>query len=171
MNKKLLFFIPPVIIILFGLGVIVAKNRFFTPQKTHYHAGFVVFQNNKKIDFSDTKYMFLEPCVLNNKHEDSDEDIQIEKAHLHDNVGDLVHIERTGAIWQDLFTNIHFPINYSQVTAYINGKQTQNFQLQAIHNDDSLVVFIGKDDTKLLSQAVTKSYIEKMAKKSTTCGD
>lgn len=171
MNKKFLLLIIPVVIILLGVAVFIGTKKFFIPQKTHYHAGFVVFEKNKKLDFSDVKYMFLEPCTVNKKGDDSAADIQIEKAHLHDNVGDLVHIERTGAIWKDLFTNIHYPLDYKKVAAYINGKQVQNFQLQSIHNDDSLVVFIGKDNPKLLSQAVTKNYIETMAKKSTTCGD
>lgn len=170
MNKRVLFIIIPILIILVGIGIFFTK-KFLIPQKTHYHAGFVVFQNNKQISFSEMKYMFLEPCVLNKKGDNSTADIQIEKAHLHDNVGDLVHIERTGAIWKDLFTNIHYPLDYTKVTAYINGKLAQNFQNQPIHNDDSLVVFIGKEDPKLLSQGVTKNYIGTMAKKSTTCGD
>jgi len=170
MNKKLLLLIIPIVFILIGFGILLSK-KFLIPKKTHYHAGFVVFQNNKQINFSDMKYMFLEPCTLSKKGDGSTADIQIEKAHLHDNVGDLVHIERTGAKWQDLFTNIHFPINYSQSTAYINGNQIANFQNQPIKNDDSLVIFIGKNDPKFLSQAVTKQYIEKIAKRSTTCGD
>lgn len=167
----MLFFIFPVVIILLGIGIAFAKNRFFTPQKTHLHAGFIIFQNNKQINFSEAKYMFLEPCTANKSDNDTAEDIQIEKAHLHDNVGDLVHIERTGATWKDLFTNIHYPIDYTKAKAYINGVQVKNFQNQQIHNDDSLVVFLGKDNPTLLSQSVTKNYIETMAKKSTTCGE
>ena len=171
MNKKLLIILILVLIVFFGVGTFTLSQRFFIPQKTHYHAGFVVFQNNKKLEFSDMKYMSVEPCVLNNKHEDSAEDIQIEKAHLHDNVGDLVHVERTGPIWKDLFTNIHYSLNYAKTTGYINGKQVNNYQFQSIKPFDSLVVFIGKSDQKLLAQAVTKGYMIKMAKKSTTCGD
>ena len=170
MNKRVLFIVILIFILLLGIGIFFTK-KILTPQKTHYHAGFVVFENNKKVDFSDTKYMFLEPCTLNNKHDNSAADIQIEKAHLHDNVGDLVHIERTGAKWQDLFTNIHFPIDFANTIGFINGKQISSYQYQPIKPFDSLVVFIGKNDPKLLSQAVTKDYMIKMAKKSTTCGD
>jgi len=171
MSKKVIFVIVLLIVILLtGIGIFISK-KLFTPQKTHFHAGFLVFENNKKLDFSDNKYMFIEPCSADNNHADSQEDIQIEKAHLHDNVGDLVHIERTGAVWKDLFSNIHFPIDYSKTKGFINGKQTGNYQLQQIKPFDSLVVFIGKNDSSLLNQAVTKDYIMKMAKKSTTCGE
>ena len=173
MNKRLFSIIILLALVLAGISTFFIAKKLLRPQKTHYHAGFVVFQNNKKLDFSDNKYMFIEPCTLKENKADtaSDADIQIEKAHLHENVGELVHIERTGAKWQDLFTNIHFPINYTQTTGYINGKQQSDYQLQPIKPFDSLLVFIGKNDPKLLQQAVTKDYIIQMAKKSTTCGD
>lgn len=173
MNKRLFSIIILLALVLVGISAFFIAKKLLRPQKTHYHAGIVVFQNNKKVEFSDNKYMFIEPCTLNeNKKDDvSDMDIQIEKAHLHENVGELVHIERTGAKWEDLFTNIHFAIDYSQTTGFINGKQISNYQLQSIKPYDSLVVFIGKNDPRLLSQAVTKDYIIQMAKKSTTCGD
>lgn len=172
MNKKLLTILILVLAVFFTIGTSVLSKKLFTPQKTHYHAGFIVFQNNKNLDFSDIKYMFLEPCVLNNKIEnDTPGNIQIEKAHLHDSVGNLVHIERTGAKWMDLFTNIRFPIDYTKTTGYINGKQVSSYQLQTIKPFDSLAVFIGNNDKKLLRQAVTKDYMIKMAKKSTGCGD
>lgn len=172
MNKKFLLFIILLAILLLGSGVFIRAQKLFIPQKTHYHAGFVVFQNDKKLDFSDLKYMSIEPCVLDNKREnDSPEQVQVEKAHLHDNVGDLIHVERTSAKWQDLFTNIHYSLDYAKTTGYINGKQVNNYQFQSIKPFDSLVIFIDKNDPKLLTQAVTKDYMIKMAKKSTNCGD
>lgn len=172
MQRKFIYIVSIIILILLGSTIILKLSKGFPPKKVHYHAGFVVFQNNKKIDFSDNKYMYIEPCSADekNKKEDSTT-IQIEKAHLHDNVGDVVHIERTGAQWRDLFTNIHFPIDYANATGYINGKKVSNFQEQSIRPFDSLVVFIGNNDITHLQDTVTKDYIEKQAKKSITCGE
>ena len=171
MNKRFSYITVLLVILLITISAFFIFKNQLIPAKTHYHAGFVVFQNNKKLSFSDNRYMFIEPCAINSKDTDSTAVIQIKKAHLHDNVGDLVHIERTGAKWQDLFTNIKFSIDYSNAVGYINGKKTVNFQMQSIHPYDSLVIFIGKNDSKLFKQAVTKDYMIKMAKKSTTCGD
>lgn len=169
-------------VIRFVVIILVAGMSFFgvkeykaltTPQKTHYHAGFVVFANNKKVDFSSVKYMSVSPCILHGNEEDdaSPSQIQHDKAHLHDYVGDVVHVERTGAKWSDLFTNLNYPIDYSITTAYINGKQVQDFQNQPIQPFASLVVFLGKNDIqKELKQAVTKKHIEEAAKKSEDCG-
>lgn len=139
-------------------------------RKVHYHAGFVVFENNKKLDFSDLKYMYLKPCVAEGSEDTGNEDIQLEKAHLHDNVGDVVHIERTGAVWQDLFTNIRYPVDYKKTTGYINNQKILDFQKQPIRPFDSLVVFIGDNDPTNLAAGVTKEYIETKAKKSVECG-
>ncbi len=167
-------FYVAVVLVIMAIGVIVffVSKMFSVPEKTHYHAGFVVFENNKKIDFSDNKYMYIKPCLTNEDNEkETKESIQIEKAHLHDNVGDLVHIERRGAVWGDLFTNIKFPVDYSKVTAYINGKIVPNFQPQKIKAYDSLVLFIGDNDKSLLSQTPTKEYIENQEAKAGSCSD
>lgn len=160
------------IISLLGFSGVILKNKFLPEKKVHYHAGFIVFKDDKKLDFSDFKYMFEKPCTINGKDDEENENDQLEKAHLHDNVGDVVHIERDGARWKDLFTNINYPIDYSKTTGYINGKKVENYQAKAITPDEILVVFIGKNDINTdLVQAPSKEYVEKMAKKSTTCGD
>jgi hypothetical protein len=70
-----------------------------------------------------------------------------------------------------LYSNIKYKIDYSKATGFLNGKQVDYFQSQPIKPFDSLVVFIGNNNSILLSQAVTKDYMIPMAKKSTTCGD
>ena len=171
MKKWLIIIFCVMLIVVVSCIAFVMYNKLQAQHKVHYHAGFIVFQDNKKLDFSDTKYMNIPPCTLQ-KGDTSHEDPQTEKAHLHDNVGDVVHIERSGAVWKDLFTNIKFPMDYSKTTGFINGSKIENYQSQAIKPDDSLVVFIGNNDiAKDLQQAPTKDYIEKIAKKSTACGD
>lgn len=157
-------------IIIVTAAVFIVRNSFIPEEKTHKHAGFVIFKNNVKLDFSDSIYMYISPCEVDDTHEDTPQQAQLEKAHLHDNVGDVIHIERSGALWKDLFTNIRFPINESTSTGYINGNNVENFQTKLIEQDDSLVVFIGENDMgKNLLLAPTREYIEEMAKKSTTC--
>lgn len=172
MRKKIFGIIAVVLFVTISYFVYPRIKEITTPKKVHYHAGFVVFQDNKKLDFSDFRYMYTKPCVLDKKQNDEDIDTQMEKAHLHDQVGDVVHIERSGAVWNDLFTNMKFAIDYNKVVGFINGKKTANFEFQAIRPDDTLAVFIGSNDiAKDLQMVPAKDYIEKIAKKSTTCGD
>jgi hypothetical protein len=130
-----------------------------------------VFQNNNKLDFSDNKYMYIKPCTVNGKDDDTHANPQMEKAHLHDNVGDVVHIEAAGPVWKDLFTNIKFPVDENGATGYVNGKLVKPFLSAPIHPDDSLVVFIGENDQSHLQEAATTAYIEEMGNKSNACGE
>ena len=161
------------LIIIILIAIIGSISFFFITkkqdvEKIHYHGGFVVFKENKQVDFSDFKYMVVKPCNL--EEEDEDEDEQIEKAHLHDQIGDVVHVEAENAKWSDLFTNLHYDIDYNSNEAYLNGKKTGNFQNLVIQPYDSLVVLIGKNDiNKALSKAVKKPHIEETEKRSENC--
>ncbi len=170
--KRLLVVIGSIIfvilIILFGYKI---YSKVTVPKKVHYHAGFIVFKDNKKINFSDFKYMYEKPCTINGKENEESENEKLEKAHLHDNVGDVVHIEKSGAKWGDLFTNIKYPIDKDAII-YINGKEIKNFQKLSIKPYDSLVMFIGSNNVNEdIKQALTQKYIEEMGSKSKTCGD
>jgi len=171
LKKKYGIFLVLFILLIGGI-VLFALKKLQPEKKVHYHAGFAIFRDNKKLSFSDFKYMYEKPCTLNGKDNEANENDQLEKAHLHDNVGDVVHIERDGAKWRDLFINIHYPIDYSTTKGYINGKEVKNYESQPIKSQDILVVFEGNNDfNKDLQQAPTEAYVEEMGKKSKTCGD
>lgn len=172
MNTNVVKFLI-IILVCIGLikGYTLYKNS-SVQKKVHYHAGFAVFSNDKRMDFSDPKYMFVKPCSVNEKDESGKEDDQLEKAHLHDNIGDVIHIEKDGAVWKDLFTNIRFAIDYQKTIGYINNKKIANYETYSIKPDDTLVVFIGENNiVKDLTLAPSKEYVSKIAKKSVTCGE
>ncbi len=114
--------------------------------------------------------MRVKPCD-DVKGNDTDEDIQAEKAHLHDQVGDVVHVERDGAYWRDLFTNIKYPVDYSKTKAYVNGREIQDFQNTKITPYESVVILIGNNSSTHEKDAVSKQYIQKKEKESIECGD
>lgn len=172
--RKLLFIAIPVLLLLIGSGLFI-RQKLLPPKPVHYHAGFIVVKNNQIENFTDVKYMSIRPCTTK-PSDDSNEtskSIQIEKAHLHDNIGDVVHVERVGAKWKDLFTNLSYPINYSDVTAVLNGQHVLNVQDKPIAPYDSLVLFIGanNDTSKFLSLEVTKQHIQDVEAKSEDCGN
>lgn len=166
------------ILVLFGAVVVIILSAFVLlhkkqeVKKVHYHAGFVVFNDNKQVNFTDFKYMLVRPCTTSKKEEvEAEEDSQIEKAHLHDSIGDVVHVEKENSKWSDLFTNLKYPIDYRNTSAYLNGKEVDNFQDLIIQPYDSLVILIGKSDSKIaLSKAVGIKHIKETEKRSEYCG-
>ena len=165
MQKRLGFIIGVVVIL--GLSLIFYK-KFIPEEKIHHHAGFKVFVDGKLQDFSNLKYMSIKLCGDEEKEHEKNE--QLEKAHLHDQVGDVVHVEAEGAIWKDLFLNINYEIKLDKaINGYVNGKKVENIMDHPINSYDSAVIFSGKVDQKLLKKAVTKQKILETEKKSETC--
>src|SRR3990172_11529375 len=126
------------VILIFVLGTIFS-GKFFSKREVHYHAGFKLFIDGKLQDFSSAKYMSVKLCVGDEKEHKEDE--QLEKAHLHDGVGDVVHVEAEEAKWKDLFMNISYKINPGkQITGFVNGKKVENILDHSIKSYDSVVI-------------------------------
>ena len=168
--KKIL--VAGIALIIIGIAFLLSQTV-FKPKPVHFHAGFQVYADDKLQDFSNFKYMHQKPCTIDGKPmEGEKEDEQMEKAHLHDQIGDVVHVHRAGAKWKDLFINIKYPMNENNITGYINGVKTENILDQKIEPYQSVVFFVGKhtDDKKYLEKAVKVDYIKKIEKKSEQCG-
>ena len=107
------------------LGVVIAAAanvKTAEDEGIHFHAGIQVYVDNELQDFADLKYMKQDPC--DDKHEatDSPEEEQLEKAHLHDLNGDVVHVHRDQATWADLFQNMPYELPVGSPIVYIDGQ-------------------------------------------------
>lgn len=172
LHKYLKLILVVVVLIVVSASFLFILNKREPVKKVHYHAGFVVFKDNKQVDFTDFKYMVVKPCTTEKtKEKETDEDDQMERAHLHDLIGDVVHVERENSKWSDLFTNLKYSVDYSKTTAYLNGKKVNDFQNLIIQPYDSLVVLIGPNNEKVaLSKAATIAHIKDAEKRSENCG-
>lgn len=164
-NLKIFILMAFAILGISSLLILRANSK---PKEIHIHAGFAVFENNKQLDFSDFKYMKISPCNTE-ENDDIEVDEQLEKAHLHDQVGDVVHVHRENAEWGDFFENIKYDIDDNTVS-FINGKGIKDLKDTKIAPYDSLVMLVGKNDEKLaLSKAIKKSHIQEIEKRSENC--
>jgi hypothetical protein len=182
MSKRLFLLIPLVIILSGGLALSGIKliNNFQntekekTQKKIHYHAGFQVYIDGELQNFSGNEYMHETPCTIDGEpieHEHVDE--QLEKAHLHDRTGNVVHVHSEGAIWSDLFTNIGYDFPEGEkITAYANGEKIESISSYPITPFDSIVILVGEYESpdEFLKNAVSKEKIEETGQKSETCG-
>ena len=126
--------------------------------------------DGKQIDFSGIKYMSLRPCE-EHKGRQSKEEIVHEMAHLHDNIGYVVHSHREGAVWGDLFRNINYSFDTTKpIKGYVNGKQVTDIFSYPVNAYDSVVILVGTSKNSLVSKAITKQQIETVEKNSLDCG-
>ena len=132
----------------------------------HYHAGFRVYKDGQLQDFSGPQYMHLEMCSVD---EGEHEDDQLEKAHLHSAVGDVVHVHRDGAVWQDLFTNIGVSID-KDARGYTNGQTIPSILATPIEPGASVIIVAGDESGVDLTNFVSSEYIQRVESLSETCG-
>ncbi len=149
--------------------IYIRGNPISTPAKIHYHAGFLVYVDGARQDFSGDSYMNKDFCAAPHKTE-TPQEIQIGKAHLHDNVGDVVHVHRPGAVWGDLFTNIHYAFPAGKpVTGYVNGKIMPDILHYPIKPYDSVIFAVGNSTGVDLTKTVSKNHILDVEKHSEAC--
>lgn len=171
MNKAtrvILLFVP---ILAIFLAVLWKTSRSEQEEEIHYHAGFIVYADGKKQDFSNVKYMHIEPCADEEKEkEESPEHEQLEKAHIHDFVGDVVHVHRKNAVWGDLFTNIKYDIS-GDIQGYINGEKVENFLKEPIKPYENMLIVIGDEKGINVRETVSREHILEIESKSESCGN
>lgn len=86
-------------------GTAVAYMISTVPAKPpHYHANFAVFIMGVQENFSKPSLMTIQPCTDEVHHSDN----PLENVHLHDQVGNVVHLHMDGITWKQFFESINF---------------------------------------------------------------
>ncbi len=146
------------------------------PAPVHYHAGFRIYVDDTLQSYSDMQFMEIAPCTPSEVPEDA-------TVHLHNGVGDVVHVHKAGMTWQNLFhyLNSRAPgtlpdgarLSELGIRGYINGQLVENILAAPIVAYDSAVIIIGTDTgdlSKKLRSAVTVDDIKKAEASKENCG-
>lgn len=156
MKKALYIFLCLIILLWVYLGGYIHSGSQHIPP--HFHANFAVFINGEKVDFTDDTYMEdVAGCSLTNTVYPKD------RAHLHENNGDTIHIHNDGVAWGHFFANnnIYFWENFLRmddgiiyesyktlgVSYILNGVKVENPYNTLIHSEDKLLVSYGDNQS------------------------
>lgn len=171
MNKRIDIKVKIIFIIVVAVIFFIVYKTLQVPDRdVHYHANFAVFVNDKQVDFSKDEFMHITPCGPDEPHEENEPD---ENVHLHDNIGNVVHVHHENVTWNDLFKNIKFDIRHviaeqesKGVTAkyYLNGKISDDVLTRVIGKDEQLLVSIGSDKSaeNVTGDTILKKQFEKV---------
>lgn len=155
---------------LFGvlMGVLLILGIRFVAYKpdveTHYHANFAVYINGERELFSNPLiYEEISSCKV--------ETVEVmtpsERAHLHDEVNDVVHVEDEAVTWGNFFQNIGWHANSryldtstkilennetSKVTFILNGEEVNDPTSRVIESKDRLLVSYGSNSKEELQK-------------------
>lgn len=167
MKRTVLLLVLPIAVVLLFIYVMHIKKS-TQGQNVHYHAGFLVYIDGTLQDYSGDKYMLDIPCAAPGKS--TPKNNQLEKAHLHDGVGDVVHVEQSGAVWNDVFSNMNIVLQKGKpIAAYSNGKRMDNPLTSPILPDESVVFVVGDDKGIDLTKSVSVDHIKEAGEKSESC--
>lgn len=154
------------------VGFYFQKKEAVVPEHVHYHAGFKVFIDGQEQDYSDFQYMSLVPCSTE-KQKLTPEELQLEKAHLHDQVDDVAHVHRAGAHWKDLFQNLGVEFEKGkEVVAYSADGVIPDILNTEIQSYQSIVIVVGSQEKaeEYRKNIVTRQHIEETEGRSELCG-
>lgn len=152
MNNKIFI---GVIGVIFG-ALTVLGIRFVTyaaPFETHYHANFAVYVDGKQEQFSNPLlYEEISECSISTEKKPG------ERAHLHENIKDVVHVEDSAVTWGNFFQNINWNVSdkyldtsedllvnteTKKVAYVLNGEEVSNITNKVIGDKDRLLVSYG----------------------------
>lgn len=137
--------------VLGALVILVIRFVSYQPDVVHYHANFAVYVNGAKEQFKGTRFYEeteATSCTLEKVATPA------ERAHMHSNVNDVVHVEDHLVTWGNFFQNLGWGIgdDYLKTTDKIYAADDQN-KLSFMLNGkgvDSIANLIIKDEDKLL---------------------
>lgn len=166
--KKYIFMFTAVLLVA-GIYIAISSKQKGADQHTHFHAGFTVYINGEKQDYSNIRFMHLDVCSIPGKQDDHAMDKK-DTVHLHDNVGDVAHIHVENVTWGMLFANMNvsFPKD-TPIRGYRNGKIIQDILNEPIQKDDSIILVAGDKKKVDTSSYVTIRRIREVEGKSNTC--
>lgn len=170
---------------LFALGLILGAAvilaiRFFTymPDTVHYHANFAVFVNGQQEQFKGPRYyeetdiMSASTCSVGTAGSPN------ERAHMHDNINNVVHVEDHLVTWGNFFQNLRWGIGSDYLASadgvltpdatntlvfILNGKKVDDVSNTIIGDQDKLLISYGTNTDSQLQQEY--SSIQNNAKK------
>ena len=151
------------------MGIRAASVRPTVIRHTHYHANFLVTIDGAPVDFSAVKYMApISACSVTMNQTPTD------RVHMHESIGDVVHVHADGVTWGDFFTNIGYSLgaNYvandsgqviqslatRPVRYILNGVAIPNPSGLIIGDKDRLLVVVGSE-----TNAGLLAYFNKVA--------
>jgi hypothetical protein len=137
-------------------ALIILGIRFFAynPEQIHYHANFAVYIDGQREQFKGPQYYeeIAGSCAVG-------KDIKpAQRAHLHDNVNDVIHVHDHAVTWGDLFINLHWAIgpdfistpdhvyladDAHRITYLINGHAYDDISSVVIKDQDRMLIDYG----------------------------
>ena len=153
-------------VLLASLVLLGIRFATYSVPHTHYHANFALYINGQREEFKAAHYYEeIAACTLHGTIQPS------QRAHMHDEINDVIHVHDDAVTWQQFFNNIGWTlgpdfIQNDQHTMYLeddtnklnielNGQNLTdltNIANQTIKDEDRLLISFGDIDNATLAK-------------------
>ncbi|MFZ3010076.1 MAG: hypothetical protein WA030_03610 [Candidatus Microsaccharimonas sp.] len=151
-------------LLLGALTILVIRFFTYAPEGTHYHANFAVYINDERELFEGRKYYeetAANGCSLNPVAD------PVERAHMHSEISDVVHVHDELVTWANFFENIKWglgddylktresillPDDTHKLAFVLNGEVVDSIAGEIIGDEDTLLISYGDADKATLDK-------------------
>ncbi len=159
------------------LWLVAVRFIVVNPEETHYHANFAVYINGQQVEFRDTTY-YEEIAACSSEYENNPRG----RVHMHEEVGDVIHIHDKRVTFGNFFQNIGWNVGDevletrdmvyqtagdTKLSYILNGVAIERIDNKVIGNMDKLLVSFGETSDNALKEqyARASSTAEEVNKK------
>lgn len=156
-RKTVLFIVGLLIGFLLFAGL---RMAFVQQYEVHYHANFGLFINGQRDKFKNfTFYEEVESCAAGAGSNPKS------RAHMHDNINDVVHVEDDNVTWGAFFANLGYGLSDGSIETddgvfvdgqrgrhlrfILNGEPVETIANRVINSEDVLLIDYGPKNTDL----------------------
>ncbi len=126
-------------------------------KKIHYHANFAVYINGQREQFNNPA-LYEETVMCTNEKQDEASNNPNERAHMHDKVNNVVHVEDSAVTWGQFFENLGWSLGETTIitdNGTVYQEQGQNKLYIILNGQDytdlgGIASHVIKDQDKLL---------------------
>lgn len=97
--------------LILGAAIVLGiRVTIYKVDEIHYHANFALYINGQKEEFNGLQYYTeVEMCT------DKNVIVPSQRAHMHDNVNNVVHVEDHAVTWGDFFSNLGWTLGSTAI--------------------------------------------------------
>jgi hypothetical protein len=153
--------------------IVLAGLAYFRPAgkdpEVHIHAGLHVYIDGEQQDYSGFEFMSIEPC--GEEEEDEHSDSVNDNIHLHDGIGNVVHIHTDGVSWRHVLEKLGLDTSNLSEFYLDNEKVDISTTLnQEVKDLASALVIVGNDPIEITpDKFVDREFILETAEKGESC--
>ncbi|MQA89620.1 MAG: hypothetical protein GEU90_05230 [Gemmatimonas sp.] len=128
-------------------------------EHVHYHANWAIFVDSERLDLTDDWYMEdVFQCLADPSQQRAED-----RAHMHENNQDVVHVHASGVSWDHLLANLGFGVgddyletdrerleedDQNSVKFVLNGRPVSSIRNLPIGDEDRLLISYGTQTIK-----------------------